>query len=221
MAATIRLKRVGRKKQAAFRIVVADVTTAVEGPSIEKLGVYQPRTSPSVIEIDAARTLHWLRAGAKPTDTVRSLLRKTGIWEKYHAGATPEDLEEAVVLVGPAPDRRQTSRRPAPAPAPAATAAPASHKKAEKEPAAAEEPEAEAGVAEAEPEAPEAEPEAAEAEEPDAEEAEEEETPAAEAEADEPDAEEPEAEQASEPEAEADSEPEAEEAAPDEEEKGD
>jgi small subunit ribosomal protein S16 len=160
MAATIRLKRVGRKKQAAFRIVVADVTTAVEGPSIEKLGVYQPRTSPSVIEIDAARTLHWLRAGAKPTDTVRSILRQTGIWEKFHAGTTPEELEEAVVLAGPAPDRRHTSRRPTPAPPPPATAAPASHKKAE----AAEEPEAEAEEPEAEaaeePEVEEAEPEA-------------------------------------------------------------
>ncbi len=154
MAATIRLKRVGRKKQAAFRIVVADVTTAVGGPSIEKLGVYQPRTSPSVIEIDAARTLHWLRAGAQPTDTVRSLLRQTGIWEKFHAGTTPEELEEAMVLAGPAPDRRQTSRRPTPAPPPPATAAPASHKKTEKaakaEEVAPEEPEAEAEAPEPE-----------------------------------------------------------------------
>lgn len=210
MAATIRLKRVGRKKQAAFRIVVADVTTAVEGPSIEKLGVYQPRTSPSVIEIDAARTLHWLRSGAKPTDTVRALLRKTGIWEKYHAGVMPEDLEEAVVLVGPAPDRRQTSRRPAPAPAPDATAAPASHKKAEKaaaEAEEAEEAEATAGVEEAEAPAEEA---------PEAEESGEEAAPEPEAE----EATEPEAEEATEPEAEADSEPE-EEASSDEEEKGD
>ncbi len=128
MAATIRLKRVGRKKQAAFRIVVADDSTAVEGPSIERLGMYQPRTSPSVIEIDAARTLHWLRQGAMPTDTVRSLLRKTGVWQKFHAGTMPEELEEAVVVLGPAPDRRQTSQRPTPEPPPPPSA-PASSRK--------------------------------------------------------------------------------------------
>jgi len=173
MPATIRLKRVGRKKQSAFRIVVADSSTAVEGPSIEKLGIYQPRTDPSVIELDAPRTLHWLRAGATPTDTVRSLLRRAGLWEKFHAGVTPEELEEATILVGPTADRRQTSGR---APAAAAAKARATQKAEEAEAAeakaaeevaeakAAEEPEAEAVEAPAEVE------EEEEAEEPEAEE---------------------------------------------------
>ena len=153
MPATIRLKRVGRKKQSAFRIVVADSSTAVEGPSIEKLGVYQPRTDPSVIELDAARALHWLRAGAKPTDTVRSLLQRAGVWEKFHAGVTPEELEEAVVHLGPAPGLRQTSGRAPAAAAAAARAAEAAEAKAEAAEAEAEAAEAKAEVEEAEAEA--------------------------------------------------------------------
>lgn len=163
MPATIRLKRVGRKKQSAFRIVVADSSTAVEGPSIERLGIYQPRTEPSVIELDAARTLHWLRAGAKPTDTVRSLLRTAGVWEKFHAGVSPEDLEEVTVTIGPVPGQRQTSRR-VPKGAAEEPAAGAKEKPAAKAEAAAAAPteaeEAEQVEEEAEAEA-EAEPEAA------------------------------------------------------------
>lgn len=112
MPTTIRLKRVGRKKQSAFRIVVTDSARAVSAPSIERLGVYNPRTQPSVVKLDAARTLHWLREGAEPTDTVRSILRQTGVWEQFHAGTAPEELEEAVVLRGPAPGQQKTSPRP-------------------------------------------------------------------------------------------------------------
>lgn len=113
MPATIRLKRVGRKKQSAFRIVVAEKSTSVDGPAIEKLGIYQPRTDPSVVQLDAVRTLHWLRDGATPTDTVRSLFRRAGVWEKYHDGVTPEDLgpDEKSVILGPPVGGRKTSRR--------------------------------------------------------------------------------------------------------------
>lgn len=112
MPTTIRLKRVGRKKQSAFRIVVTDSARAVSAPSIERLGVYNPRTQPSVVKLDAVRTLHWLRQGAEPTDTVRSILRQTGVWEQFHAGTAPEELGEAVILRGPAPGRQKTSPRP-------------------------------------------------------------------------------------------------------------
>ncbi|HKK26459.1 MAG TPA: 30S ribosomal protein S16 [Gemmatimonadota bacterium] len=194
MPATIRLKRVGRKKQSAFRIVVADSSTAVEGPSIEKLGIYQPRTDPSVIELDAPRTLHWLRAGAKPTDTVRSLLQRAGLWEKFHAGVTPEELEQATILVGPTADRRQTSGR-APAAAAAKVRAAQEAEEAAAEAKAAEE--AAEAAAEAEEAGAESGAEPAEesepAEEPEAEAAEAEEVTEEEAEEAEDEAEEPEA----------------------------
>lgn len=142
MATTIRLKRVGRKKQSAFRVVVIDSRTGTSGPSIEKLGVYNPRTEPSLLRLDAVRTLHWLREGADPSHSVRSLLRRAGLWEKFHAGVAPEELEEPIIFLGPAEGRQKTSRRPPPEDERAAAAATAP---------AVEEPEmGEEGTAEAE-----------------------------------------------------------------------
>lgn len=110
MPAKIRLKRVGRKKQSSFRIVVTERSEAVSGAPIEQLGIYQPRTEPSVIKLNAERALHWLRTGAQPSHTVRSLFRRTGLWEKFHAGATPEELTEKEIFLGPE-GAWKTSRR--------------------------------------------------------------------------------------------------------------
>lgn len=188
MPATIRLKRIGRKKQAAFRIVVAEKSTAVTGPSIERLGIYQPRTEPSVVKLDAERTLHWLHSGAMPTDSARSILQRVGLWEKYHQGVRPEDLaeEDRLIFVGPAEGRWKTSGRAEAAEKAAEEAEAEEEAAAEAEADAEEEPEAEVAEepAEEEPdeesaddseeEKPEAEP-TAEAEEPGAEEVEDEE----------------------------------------------
>lgn len=114
MATTIRLKRRGAKKAASFRIIVTDSREGTAGASIERLGLYNPRTQPSLVRINAARTLHWLNEGAQPTDTVRSLLRKTGVWKQFHDGVDPGSLETAVVEIGPPPGQRGTSQRPKP-----------------------------------------------------------------------------------------------------------
>ena len=114
MATTIRLKRRGAKKAASFRIIVTDSREGTSGASIERLGLYNPRTQPSLVRIDAARTLHWLNEGAQPTDTVRSLLRKTGVWKQFHDGVDPGSLETAIVEIGPPPGQRGTSQRPKP-----------------------------------------------------------------------------------------------------------
>ncbi len=168
MANTIRLKRVGAKKKASFRIVVIDSLRGTAGKSVERLGIYNPRTQPSLIRINAARTIYWLNEGAKPSDTVRSLLEKTGVWKQYRDGVAPEAIEEPVVFVGPAPGEQTTSIRPMPVDKPvkpaaaAATAAPAAKAAKAEEAEAAEE--ATAEVAEAEAETAEAEVETAEAE---------------------------------------------------------
>lgn len=207
MPTLIRLKRVGRKKQATFRIVVTNSSVGTAGPSIERLGLYNPRTDPSFIRLDVARTLHWLKEGARPSDSVRSLLRRTGVWEQFHAGVEPEELLEPVLELGPSPAERKTSRR-------GKVEAPAKQK------AKATETEAEEATAEAEPvEAEPEEPEPADEEEEAAAEAEEEPVAAAEAE------EEPAAEEADEEEAEEEPKkkaeaPKAEAAAEDEEEEG-
>ncbi len=111
MAATIRLQRVGRNKQASFRIVVAEKSKARGGPAIETLGIYNPRTEPSTIRFDAARALHWLRAGALPSDSVASIFRATGVLEQFRAGLTPEALAEPVVRVGAGLRGGKTSQR--------------------------------------------------------------------------------------------------------------
>ena len=113
MATTIRLQRTGRKKQASFRIVVTDVNEQRDGPAIETLGTYNPRTQPSIVRLDAAASLNWLYEGAQPTDTVISIFRKTGVWQKFQAGETADSLEESVITLGPPPGEQKTSRRAA------------------------------------------------------------------------------------------------------------
>ncbi|MGB5674285.1 MAG: 30S ribosomal protein S16, partial [Gemmatimonadota bacterium] len=113
MATHIRLQRTGRKRQASFRIVVTDVNEQRDGPAIETLGTYNPRTQPSIVRLDAAASLNWLYEGAQPTDTVISIFRKTGVWQKFQAGETAESLEEAVITLGPPPGEQKTSRRAA------------------------------------------------------------------------------------------------------------
>lgn len=82
MATRIRLRRTGKKKQAYYRVVVADSRSPRDGRFIEVLGNYNPNTKPAQVEINEERALYWLASGAKPTDTVRSLLSKKGILAK-------------------------------------------------------------------------------------------------------------------------------------------
>src|SRR2546425_8906981 len=76
MATRIRLRRVGRKGQSYFRIVVADSRSPRDGRFVATLGNYNPRTNPARIQVDAEQTRAWLEKGALPTDTVRSLLKQ-------------------------------------------------------------------------------------------------------------------------------------------------
>ncbi len=75
----MRLRRVGSKKNAIWRIVVADKRSPRDGRTIETIGQYNPQTEPSLIVIDEDRARHWLEHGAKPTRTVSHLLRTKGI----------------------------------------------------------------------------------------------------------------------------------------------
>ena len=79
MAVRIRLTRLGKKKQPAYRVVVADGRAPRDGRYIEQIGRYDPRHEPSVIEIDAERASYWLSRGAQPSDPVRRLLEVAGV----------------------------------------------------------------------------------------------------------------------------------------------
>jgi len=78
MAVKIRLKRIGAKKAPYYRVVVADSRYPRDGRFIEEIGTYNPLTDPATISIDAEAAKKWISNGAQPTDTVRSLLKKTG-----------------------------------------------------------------------------------------------------------------------------------------------
>ena len=79
MAVKIRLKRMGSNKKPFYRIVVADVRAPRDGKFIEELGYYDPMKEPKEIKIDEELAKKWLANGAQPTDTVKSLFKKSGI----------------------------------------------------------------------------------------------------------------------------------------------
>jgi len=79
----IKLKRLGKKKNPQYRIVIADSRTARGGRSIEEIGIYQPRREPSLIQVDSERAQYWLGVGAQPTEPVMAILKVTGDWQKF------------------------------------------------------------------------------------------------------------------------------------------
>lgn len=72
----IRLRRTGSKKRPYFRVVVTDSRTARDSSFVEVLGSYNPRTNPETLVIDRERLAHWLKTGARPSDTVRTLVSR-------------------------------------------------------------------------------------------------------------------------------------------------
>ena len=85
MSTRIRLRRMGSKGRPFYRVVVADQRSPRDGRFIENIGRYHPLNDPSVIEIDQDRALHWLHVGAQPSDQVRNLMQKVGIWDAFVA----------------------------------------------------------------------------------------------------------------------------------------
>ena len=84
MAVKMRLKRMGAKKSPFYRVVVADSRSPRDGKFIELIGTYNPLVTPAEINLNEELALTWLAKGAIPTDTVKNILSKAGIMEKYH-----------------------------------------------------------------------------------------------------------------------------------------
>ena len=82
----IRLRRQGAKKQATYRVVVADQHAPRDGRLIENIGFYNPRTDPETLQIDAERARYWLGQGAQPSESVARLLKSAGVIEGAPAG---------------------------------------------------------------------------------------------------------------------------------------
>ena len=75
----MRLRRMGAKKAPFYRVVVADSRYPRDGRFIEEIGYYNPQIEPAEIKLDADKAKEWLAKGAQPTETVKSLLKKSGI----------------------------------------------------------------------------------------------------------------------------------------------
>ena len=75
----IRLKRMGMKKEPFYRVVVSDSRSPRDGRFVEEIGYYNPVSDPAVIKLDEEKAKYWLSTGAQPTDTVRGLLKKSGL----------------------------------------------------------------------------------------------------------------------------------------------
>jgi small subunit ribosomal protein S16 len=87
MALKIRLRRMGRRNAPTYRIVVAEALAPRDGRLTDSIGHYNPRTEPATLVVDRARALHWIERGATPTETVKSLLKKAGVFRPEEPGA--------------------------------------------------------------------------------------------------------------------------------------
>ena len=90
MAVKLRLMRMGKKKQPTYRVVAADGRSPRDGRFIEIVGTYEPRSEPSVVKIDNAKALRWLKDGAQPTERVEKLLKISGAWEEFKGTAVAQ-----------------------------------------------------------------------------------------------------------------------------------
>jgi len=181
----IRLRRVGAKRQASFRVVAADKESPRDGRFIEILGFYNPRTDPATIQLKEERIYEWIKNGAQPSESVAQIFRSAGLTERFERFKQGEKLETLLAEAEKAAAERSSdgkTKRPAPVGKP--------NRKAEAraaEAAASAPPKAEAPAEEA----PVVEKAAAEAQAPVEEPAAEPEAPAEEAQAEEPAAEAP------------------------------
>jgi len=95
----IRLQRHGRKKAPYYHIVAADQRKKRDGRIIEDLGRYNPGQNPAMVKLDIERAAYWVRNGAQPSETVKRLLRKEGVYYRLHLerwNKTPEEIEEII-----------------------------------------------------------------------------------------------------------------------------
>jgi small subunit ribosomal protein S16 len=140
------LRRIGKKKMPQYHIVAADSRAARNGKFLEVIGRYEPLQNPMLIQTNEDRLMYWLKTGARPTDTLRSLLQRNGMWlkwsllkrgsdeatiastmEKWHMAQAEkrqrDEARKARRLAAKRKARKSAGGEPAPAEAPAPAAA--------------------------------------------------------------------------------------------------
>lgn len=135
MATVIRLTRNGKKHNAVYRVVAADSRAPRDGKFLEQVGFYDPNPAEPVIRFESLNVIEWLKKGAQPSDTVRSLLKYSGVWEMWLAARKGEDVSAwelkpkafapSKKKLGPKAKARLEAEKAPAEEAPAAEAAPA------------------------------------------------------------------------------------------------
>ncbi|MEA3296289.1 MAG: 30S ribosomal protein S16 [candidate division Zixibacteria bacterium] len=110
MAVHVRLRRMGARKRAFYRIVAADSRRARNGRFLEVLGTYNPIKKPAVVNVMEDKLIKWLDQGAIPSQTVSSLLTQIGFVEKYEKYKKGEDISE-ITLKTTITERRKKTRK--------------------------------------------------------------------------------------------------------------
>jgi len=95
----IRLRKMGTSKLSFFRIVAADGRKAQDGSFLEVLGYYDPLRRPHEIKVDEQKVFDWMKRGAQVSETVRSLLRRTGTWERWSRYRAGEEVAPEMVFL--------------------------------------------------------------------------------------------------------------------------
>jgi len=117
LSVRLRLRRIGKKKNPIYQIVAADARTKRDGKFLEIVGRYEPREKPVVINASESRVFYWLKSGAQPTDTVRSLFRQTGLWMKWSMKKRGDDdakvasAMEKWTMIQAEKEKRQEARK--------------------------------------------------------------------------------------------------------------
>lgn len=93
MAVKIRLKRLGKIRDPHYRIVVMDSRKKRDGRAIEEIGLYHPKSDPSVIKVNSERAQYWLSVGAQPTEAVVALLTRSGDWQAFTGSDAPSGID--------------------------------------------------------------------------------------------------------------------------------
>ncbi len=88
MAVRLRLARCGRHKRPFYRVVAADSRMPRDGRFLEVVGTFDPLKNPAIPDLKQDKVLAWLRKGAQPSVTVRTLLRRSGVWKQFQEGKT-------------------------------------------------------------------------------------------------------------------------------------
>ena len=110
MALAVRLRRMGAKKRAFYRIVAIDSRLARDGRFLEVLGTYNPIVKPAVVMVAEDKMSKWIDDGAVVSDTVNSLLTQVGFWDKYHRAKKGEDVS-AIALRPTITERHKKTRK--------------------------------------------------------------------------------------------------------------